>query len=53
MTNYLSDLRLLMEWSDTNLQSSIYYYIKFVFLTLLGNTKPGDQAAGLAMARPR
>lgn len=34
MTNYLSDLRLLMEWSDTNFQSSIFYYIKFVFLSL-------------------
>ena len=34
MTNYLSDLRLLMEWSDTNFQSSIFYFIKFVFLSL-------------------
>ena len=34
MTNYLSDLRLLMEWSDTNFQSSIFLYIKFVFLSL-------------------
>ena len=34
MTKYLSDLRLMMEWSDTNFQSSIFYYIKFVFLSL-------------------
>ena len=34
MTNYLSDLRLLMEWSDTNFQSSIFLYIKCVFLSL-------------------
>ena len=34
MTNYLSDLRLLMEWSDTNFQSSIFFYIKSVFLSL-------------------
>ena len=34
MTNYLSDLRLMMEWSDTNFQSSIFFYSKFVFLSL-------------------
>ena len=32
--NYLSDLKLMMEWSDTNFQSSFFYYIKFVFLSL-------------------